>query len=106
MLSFSLRCVLSRFLRSSKSSGGRHKGWGRPRLPLRLEELEQRTVPSTFVVTTTNDSGPGSLRQAILDANTAPGTNTVTFNLPPGVQTISPTEALPQLNSPVVLDGA
>lgn len=38
---------------------------------------------STFVVTNTEDSGPGSLRQAILDTNaTEPGPNSITFNVP------------------------
>ncbi len=32
-----------------------------------------------FPVTNTGDSGPGSLRQAILSANTAAGSNTITF---------------------------
>ncbi len=35
---------------------------------------------ATFTVTNANDSGAGSLRQAILDANAAAGTNTITFN--------------------------
>ncbi|MGE3820294.1 MAG: LEPR-XLL domain-containing protein, partial [Isosphaeraceae bacterium] len=35
----------------------------------RLEQLEPRVVLSTFTVTNTDDSGPGSLRQAMLDAN-------------------------------------
>jgi hypothetical protein len=34
-----------------------------------LEVLEDRTAPSVFTVLNTNDSGPGSLRQAILNAN-------------------------------------
>jgi len=32
---------------------------------------------SNFLVTNTNDSGPGSLRQAIADANSAPGPDTI-----------------------------
>ena len=36
---------------------------------------------AAFVVTTNSDDGPGSLRQAILLANAAPGADTVTFNL-------------------------
>jgi hypothetical protein len=41
-----------------------------------LELLEARTLPSTLTVLNTNDSGPGSLRQDILDA--APG-DTILF---------------------------
>ena len=36
-------------------------------------------LDNDFVVTNTNDSGPGSLRQAILNANTIAGANTITF---------------------------
>ena len=36
-------------------------------------------VLATFTVTTTADGGPGSLRQAIIDANANPGTDTITF---------------------------
>ena len=35
-----------------------------------------------IVVTNTSDSGAGSLRQAILDANAAPGTDTIAFDIP------------------------
>lgn len=37
---------------------------------------------ATFTVINTNDSGAGSLRQAILDANAAGGSSTVNFNIP------------------------
>ena len=37
--------------------------------PLRLEQLEARLVLSTFTVINTDDSGAGSLRQAIVAAN-------------------------------------
>jgi hypothetical protein len=33
-----------------------------------LEGVEDRLAPATFTVANTNDSGAGSLRQAILDA--------------------------------------
>jgi hypothetical protein len=36
---------------------------------------------ATFLVTNTNDSGPGSLRQALLDAN-QPGADDIVFNIP------------------------
>ena len=60
-----------------------------------------------FVVTSTADSGPGSLRQAILDSNAATGgTNTIDFAIPgAGVQTIAPASPLPAITNPVVIDG-
>ncbi len=46
---------------------------------------------ATFTVLNTNDSGPGSLRQAILDANATPGADTIAFNIPgSGIHTIGP----------------
>ncbi len=37
---------------------------------------------NSFVVTNTNDSGPGSLRQAMLNANATGGEQTITFEIP------------------------
>ncbi len=49
-------------------------------------------LANTYTVTSTADSGAGSLRQAILDANTNPGADTIVFNIVgSGVQTIAPT---------------
>src|SRR5262249_40610536 len=39
---------------------------------------------SVFTVTTTADSGPGSLRQAVTDANAAAGPHTIAFNIAGG----------------------
>ena len=47
-----------------------------------IDESTQATwegVLATFTVTTTTDGGAGSLRQAIIDANANPGTDTITF---------------------------
>ncbi len=61
---------------------------------------------ASFTVTNTNDSGPSSLRQVILDANASPGTDTITFNIPgAGPHTIQPASALPTITDPVVIDG-
>ena len=58
-------------------------------------------------MTNTGDSGPGSLRQAILDANSNPGLDTIAFNIPgAGPHTISPASALPTISDPVTLNGA
>src|SRR5262249_57454029 len=51
---------------------------------LRLEALEDRTMPRVFTVTNLADSGPGSLRQAVLDANVHPGIDVIDFA--PGLQ--------------------
>jgi hypothetical protein len=60
-----------------------------------------------FHVTSTADSGPQSLRQAILDANDTPGTNGIAFALGAGgVQTIAPTSPLPAVTNAVEIDGA
>jgi hypothetical protein len=48
----------------------------------RLDRLEDRTLPSTFTVHNLLDSGPGSLRQAILDANAHPGADLIHFTDP------------------------
>jgi len=54
----------------------------------------------TFCVTTTADSGAGSLRQAITDSNTAGGANTIGFQIPgTGPQTITLTSQLPAINA-------
>jgi probable HAF family extracellular repeat protein/parallel beta-helix repeat protein len=59
-----------------------------------------------YLVTNTNDSGPGSLREAILDANAEPGDHTITFEIGEGgTQTISLTSALPPITHPVIIDG-
>src|SRR5688500_8070430 len=61
---------------------------------------------AVFTVTSTSDSGGGSLRQAIVDANSSPGTNRIAFDLPgQGPHTIQLTSDLPYLNGPVVIDG-
>lgn len=60
---------------------------------------------ATFTVTNTNNSGAGSLRQAILDANAASGPDTIKFAVGSGSVLIQPTSALPKITSPVVIDG-
>ena len=65
--------------------------------------------PLNLVVINTNDSGPGSLRQAIADANATPGLDQITFNIPgSGAElekfSITPLTLLPLISDPVVID--
>jgi uncharacterized repeat protein (TIGR01451 family) len=71
---------------------------------LAVEAMESRLLPS--VVTTTADSGPGSLRQAILDVDAGTGGDAITFDIPgSGVQTIAPVLPLPDITRAVTIDG-
>jgi parallel beta-helix repeat protein len=72
---------------------------------LSVELLEDRTVPTTYTVTTNADSGLGSLRQAILNANKHIGADRIVFNIPSSFLTISLVSALPAITDPVTIDG-
>ncbi len=64
------------------------------------------TFANTFTVTSTADSGAGSLRQAILDANASVGADTIGFAIVgSGLHTIAPASALPLITGPVTIDG-
>jgi hypothetical protein len=62
---------------------------------------------AVFTVTNTNETGPGSLAQAITDANNSPGADTIAFNIPgPGVHAITVTgDGLPSVYDDVTIDG-
>ncbi len=59
---------------------------------------------ATFTVVNTNNTGPGSLRQAMLDANVTPGTNSIVFGITNATTTIVTTNTLPDITNPVVMD--
>src|SRR3954452_17498375 len=48
---------------------------------VRIDRLEDRTLFNAYIVTNANDSGTGSLRQAIKDANAHLGADSVSFNI-------------------------
>ncbi len=59
---------------------------------------------ASIVVTHTGDTGPGSLRDAIVQANTTPA-SVIRFNIPgAGVHTITPQSPLPVITQPVDID--
>ncbi|MBX7104101.1 MAG: hypothetical protein K1X57_08460 [Gemmataceae bacterium] len=53
---------------------------GQPRISSARADIGAVELPPDFVVRNTADSGAGSLRQQIIDANTVVGSNTVTFD--------------------------
>jgi hypothetical protein len=64
------------------------------------------TRAATLTVTNNNDSGAGSLRQAILDANATNGLDTIVFQIPgAGLHTIALLATLPPISDAVVIDG-
>jgi hypothetical protein len=94
----------------------------------RLERLEDRTLLSAYLVTTTADSGPGSLRDAITQINadtnhtlyaspSNPNVDEIDFNITAasdtgggfnavtGVATIQPLSALPSITNAVIING-
>src|SRR5262245_24259218 len=68
-----------------------------PRSQLEVQSLESRDVPAAFVVTTTADSGAGSLRDAVDQANKLAGPDVIKFD------TALPNNAVIHLNGPIAI---
>jgi hypothetical protein len=61
---------------------------------------------ATFIVSNTNDSGAGSFREALNNANANVGPDTITFAIPgSGVHTIAAASFWPTITDPVTIDG-
>ncbi len=81
-------------------------GSRRARGGLTFEALEDRRLLAVFTVTTTAELVGGSLDQAVNQANSTPGLDTIQFNITPaGPQTLLRTLALPTITDPVTIDG-
>ena len=74
-------------------------------IPLNSSSLTTQAI-YTFVVLNTNDSGFGSLRQVILNANAHPGPDAITFDIGPTFPSLSiaPASPLPPVTQPVSID--
>ncbi len=70
-----------------------------------VEVFEDRLLLTAYTVDTDADSGAGSLRQAILDANANQGADTIEFNLDVDELVIQPLTSLPAITDPVTVDG-
>jgi titin len=101
----SWRQLLSRRV-SSASRGRGERRDGRKRFRPKLETLEDRTLPTVYLVTSTADHGTGTLHQAILNANTDSGPDIIRFHIGAGgKQTINLTSPLPTVANTLVIDG-
>jgi hypothetical protein len=67
-----------------------------------IEALESRILLSAFTVSNLNDAGAGSLRQAIVSADSTHGANVINFNV---AGTITLASALPTITGNVNIDG-
>ncbi len=77
----------------------------RHRRRLAIEPLEGRALLAALMVTNTLDSGAGSLRQAITEANAASSPSTIDFAIAgSGVHTIGLLANLPTITAPVTVD--
>ena len=64
------------------------------------------THAATFTVSSDEDEGVGTLRQALLDANATPGADTIAFSLPgTSIHLLAPLTPLPTITEAVVIDG-
>src|SRR5512140_3274558 len=95
-------------MRFNSTGPFRLASWGRlVSLAIGLAGAARIADAANFTVGNTNDSGAGSLRQAIIDANaTASPPHTIAFGIAgSGVHTIAPASAFPLVNVPVIIDG-
>ena len=93
------------FRRSKNTTSNRPRIDGR----IAIESLETRELLTVFTVVNTLNSGPGSLRQAILSSNATAGnaTNTINFKIPgSGVKTINIETNLAAITHPVTINGS
>jgi hypothetical protein len=102
---------LSHWLRSARTrlvpngtECGRHPTRPPGRARLGVDPLEDRTVPSTFTVSTLADDGPGSLRVAVMAANANPGTDLIDF-VPKLKGTVALTSGELGITDNVLIDG-
>ncbi|HEY7117650.1 MAG TPA: NosD domain-containing protein [Tepidisphaeraceae bacterium] len=69
-----------------------------------IEPLESRLLMAVFAVTNSNDSGAGSLRDALTRSNNTTGLDTIVFNITSASRVIRPASALPDVWDPAVVD--
>lgn len=75
-------------------------------VPHRLGQSQKKYAPgAVFTVTNNLNTGAGSLRQAVIDANASAGLDTIQFQIGMGPVEINNATALPEITQPVIIDG-
>lgn len=75
--------------------------------PAEANEAGPDAPGATFTVTNAADSGAGSFRQAVIQANSTVGKDTIQFSIPGvGPHIITLTAALQAITDPVIIDGS
>jgi hypothetical protein len=69
-----------------------------------IEPLEARIAPATFLITNLKDSGPGSFREALEDANAAAGPDFIKFGKS-AAGTLKLIQDLPEVTDSVTISG-
>ncbi len=90
-------CTFLKLFKRSTSQGKRTSP------ALSVEQLADRIALSTYSVLTLQDSGPGSLRQAILNVDTDSGPDVINFSVAGTIRLTS--GALPAVTNSVTIDG-
>src|SRR5205085_6791294 len=97
------KVAVARYISATATDGAKNSS----EFSAALRATSSRPV-QTIVVTTTADSGAGSLRQALIDASGfhSASANKITFNIPgTGVRVINALSELPSPGEPVEIDG-
>lgn len=66
--------------------------------------MEERAVPAVFMVTNNLDNGAGSLRDALTQADSLPGADSIKFSIGTGLKTIALSSPLPDVSDAVTID--
>jgi hypothetical protein len=92
--------------RVSRSHSSRHPRERRATVRPRVEALEDRSLPSTFTVSSLADTGAGTLRQAIFDANAHAGPDTIRFTTAGTIALATALPALTDTTGGTTIDGS